>query len=347
VSGAERQARRLLWLLPLWMRAERGEEAVGLILDLLPQGAARLPLRVRYDLVRAGLHARRRGTPPWWVWFDVMGASKHNRAGTVPAVWRPWLTSRINQRRFGLMWAAFRVMPALLPLTVVMFSDGGWEVGRVNLALIVGAMLIAWLGFSGRWRRVLRHKNGLGTDGRPVPAAHAELTEWLAACPNLPLRFFAWIGALVSGVILAGELLSHGKPLVRWAGAWSLLALAVPIALAVLCVQRQPRPRMDGPARILERPAWSKATADPVAWCLVGLVPTELLVAAAIDGAVGSITAPAAALLAFLVMVALDRRRERRLGRGLGVWEVVPSLGPRPMYAWATDSADVGPPSPA
>ena len=92
----EQQARRYLRLFPEWMREVRGEEAVGLVLDQLPADRDRLPLRSKVDLVRAGLHARRKGTPPPWVLRTASRApgTWPGRGAAVPAAWRPWSAPR-------------------------------------------------------------------------------------------------------------------------------------------------------------------------------------------------------------------------------------------------------------
>ena len=71
---AERQIRTLMRAWPRPDRTERGEEIVGTTLDLLPDGATRLPVLLALNLVIGGLQARWRTRPPVWRWaFYRMG----------------------------------------------------------------------------------------------------------------------------------------------------------------------------------------------------------------------------------------------------------------------------------
>jgi hypothetical protein len=71
--NAERQIRILLWAWPIQDRPERADEIVGTTLDLLPDGATRLPFLLALDLVIGGMRARWRMRPPVRIWVRRTG----------------------------------------------------------------------------------------------------------------------------------------------------------------------------------------------------------------------------------------------------------------------------------
>lgn len=71
--NAERQTHILLWAWPTQDRSERGDEIVGTTLDLLPDGATRLPFLLALNLVVGGMQARWRVRPPVQRWVRWTG----------------------------------------------------------------------------------------------------------------------------------------------------------------------------------------------------------------------------------------------------------------------------------
>jgi len=85
MSSVERQVRRLVRTWPIPDRVERGEEIVGTTLDLVPDGATRLPVALALDLVVGGLGARWRMRPPVFRWF------LYRMGGRLPSRWHRWI----------------------------------------------------------------------------------------------------------------------------------------------------------------------------------------------------------------------------------------------------------------
>jgi hypothetical protein len=167
LPAVEAQARRYLALFPAWLRPTRGEEAVGLVLDLLPPDAEHLPWRSKLDLVRAGLHARRVGTPPVWVRSRVIYA---NRGGSpVPAVWLPWLSTFVQQRWFPARVGASKALVVFGPQTLLWSSI--WSLGWALLGLVGLIVLDAVVATlrGRRLREAVCTTNGLAEDGRMRP----------------------------------------------------------------------------------------------------------------------------------------------------------------------------------
>ncbi len=71
--STERQIRILLRAWPLRDRSERGDEIVGTTLDLLPDGATRLPFLLALNLVVGGMQARWRVRLPVRIWVRRTG----------------------------------------------------------------------------------------------------------------------------------------------------------------------------------------------------------------------------------------------------------------------------------
>jgi hypothetical protein len=71
--SVERQIRILLRAWPLRDRSERADEIVGTTLDLLPDGATRLPFLLTLNLIVGGMQARWRIRIPVWIWARRTG----------------------------------------------------------------------------------------------------------------------------------------------------------------------------------------------------------------------------------------------------------------------------------
>ena len=71
--SVERQIRILLRAWPLRDRSKRGDEIVGTTLDVLPEGAARLPFLLALNLIVGGMRARWRMRLPLRIWVRRTG----------------------------------------------------------------------------------------------------------------------------------------------------------------------------------------------------------------------------------------------------------------------------------
>lgn len=71
--SVERQIRILLRAWPLRDRSERGDEIVGTTLDVLPEGATRLPFLLALNLIVGGMRTRWRMRLPLRIWVRRTG----------------------------------------------------------------------------------------------------------------------------------------------------------------------------------------------------------------------------------------------------------------------------------
>ena len=359
----EREARKYLRLFPEWMREVRGEEAVGLVLDQVPAGASSLPWRSKADLVRAGLHARRRGTPPWRVRQQVAQARSANwngRGAAVPLAWRPWLITMLRRRSFP--WrCAFRIDPndlySVIILSALYVGDAGgailWWAPLTFVALIV--LRGIWFLVFGhrRWRARLAATNGLDPVGRPLPPNELAVV-WVK--PTMPNRLVgayargALVGALVGGPV-AWRVLAppadHHPPVPAHPASWSLAVVAVAL-VAGWCAANLLLGRVDEGRGAVDGP---NVPGGPHGerWVTVasGLILGGVLGFA--GGLVGRIAwldpfVLAAAPLGVAVAVLGFRRYERRLGRPLGVWDICPDTAPQRVVRRLDDLPSPPPP---
>lgn len=347
-DSIEAQARAYLRLFPEWMRDVRGEEVLGLVLDQVPSGATSLPWRSKLDLARAGLHARRRGTPPWSVRQQVAQAPRsvrNGRGAAVPLAWRPWLITALRRR--GFAWrCAFRLDLSDLMLVVVLaglyLPEWGerllwWLPGTV--AVIVAVRGTCFLVFSRRrWRARLTAANGLDGDGSPLPP-DALTVMWVE--PTMPNRLVV-AGALgaLGGALVAGPVAwtvfapapDHRPPVPAHPLSWSL-ALVLLIVVGAWCTAGLLVRRAGSPDQAIEDP---NVAAGPHGerWQTVATGMLLGAVAGFALGAAGRLAwlqpvVLAAGPLGVAVAVAVFRRRERRRGRPLGVWDLFPDKAPQ------------------
>ena len=334
----EQQARRLLWLFPGWLRTGRGEEALGVVLDLLPPGARRLPLRSRLDLVRAGLRARRHGTAPLFVWLGVVFARTDGAQGRIPPRWRPWLLWRLDSVRFRRLRIERWLVVSSMVLVSTALSDSRTmtgdrsvaTVGNVVFALAVGGVVEAILGQRRRallWRRQLLVVNALveRVSWEPAPGLRkADVGNWPA---RRLLLLLLGSGAVLLAV--ATEVLATHR------GGRSLEVIHVGVAAVALgailrmwwrlghnATEVQPT----APAAPLDR-TWASGT------FLMGMgLPAGTLFLVRLgpesSGTIAGSALAAAVFLGAAVGLVQVVRVERRVGRRIGVWEVAPSLGP-------------------
>lgn len=332
----ETQARRYLRLFPAWMRDVRGEEAVGLVLDQIPAGAARLPVRSRIDLVRAGLHARRVGRPPWKVRHSVAYATPSSGRGVVPPEWRPWLLAGLPRRSFALGFAVERTWSVFLMLAVfgAMPSGGGsWRPWYAVPALVLWALGIGWSTLrSDRWRATLYVRNGFQPDGTPL-LANSACDQWTDPLvpnawmlPALVAGTGVWFAAAVAGWPAFG---SPGDGiLLFWLGVAALTVMW--LAVVDNLIRWRTDPRRAVPPVVAGAPPRGRS---------VGVVALSLLSSAVAVVIVVGVTLIAGVLglagLARWVLVASGvivivrwHQAERSQQRVLGLWDLFPATGP-------------------
>jgi hypothetical protein len=345
--AVESQARRYLRFFPAWMRADRGEEAVGLVLDQLPDDVDRLPLRAKADLVRAGLHARRRGRPPLRVWRTVCGrpTTWTNRDAAVPVEWRPWLITAVQQR--SLVW---RVAFIGDPSNLLYMAPFWWWLLRdapapgITPYLFLGALaLVTWL-LSGIgfmvfrrrvWRARLLQSNGLDDAGRPLPPSLVT-TMWVR--PGVrnarvaPALGAAAVGAAIAVPFVVGWL--SDQPLMRHSGSVEVCGAVIALsALASVCWVAWRARRIDRTPSAWSRPdtGWGQFLALTIgAGALAGATTTVLAGMYIYMLEVRPIlcaSVPVAATSGAVAVMAV----ERVVGRPVGVWDLSPSSAPRQL----------------
>lgn len=329
----EAEARRYLRLFPNWMRADRGEEAVGLVLDQLPPGAPRLPLRSKIDLVRAGLHARHRATPPYRVW-DTASTTIGNRGRQLPVAWHPWLIAKLQRRSFAWQVAFLRDPVFLFPLLLTSLSwYGDPSVPDVLFAflafLVVVSIHAAWflVVTQGTWRARLLSANGLDADGRPLPSDEV-VTGWTkATIPDARVAPFALgctaASAVVGPLAWAGLVGTLADPEPVRPFAWSAGLVVVTVLLAASWALRRVRLRSMAPG----------SGASGAFGATAGIGAAAGLITAGFVGMLGTMANldPAAALalpLGSLVILLVVVGAEQLQGRRIGAWDVVPAWGP-------------------
>jgi hypothetical protein len=158
---AERQIRTLMRAWPRPDRTERGEEIVGTTLDLLPDGATRLPMLLALNLVIGGLRARWRMRPPVWRWaFYRMG-------GRLPTRWNRWVLNdltapgwrrRVAMSRLILSWSC-AVLGVIAAETATHHALGSIWPYMVELLIAVGIATLV-RARKDRDRQLVRHGCG-------------------------------------------------------------------------------------------------------------------------------------------------------------------------------------------
>lgn len=354
------QARRSLRWFPGWMRADRGEEAVGLVLDQLPPGTARLPWRARADLVRAGLHARRRGLPPLSVWRTVSTINTdwnkwNGRGSSIPVAWRPWLIVKLQMRSFP--WAcALLVDPwqfaYLLFMAALYYRDFGARLlylVPLSCAAIVVAHALWFVVRRRHWRSRLLTANGLGPDGRPLPpdqVVEGQVKHLVRNGWAIPFTVAGTLVGLIGGP-WAWHLMSDAmtdrpteRPLVWSIAAVAAMALLAAWVGAVLVARVRPGASVAG-----EHPPTAFDT-DLLATALLGAFWSGIAVFFVVGGALLLGLHPLAAVgvaVAWIVLLIGAVRTERRFERPLGAWDYLPLLAPQPVIRRVEDL----PPPPA
>jgi hypothetical protein len=118
--SVERQVRILMRAWPLPDRTERGDEIVGTTLDLVPDGASRVPAGLALNLVVGGLLARWHLRPPLWRW------TYYRLGGRLPSRWHRWvlndLTSPGWRRRIVTSQLMIGLVAAMLGIVGVQIA---------------------------------------------------------------------------------------------------------------------------------------------------------------------------------------------------------------------------------
>ena len=151
----ERSARFWMRAYPRRWRAARGEELVGVLLDLAPPDARRVGARTAFDLVRGGWLTRLREHPPLLAWLGYRVLDRR-----VPGRYRAWAKDDID----GLFYGARVFLSGLWVLAVfgILTARSGGASGEVfgsapqiALLLLVGMALSALFAPGYRRRRAL------------------------------------------------------------------------------------------------------------------------------------------------------------------------------------------------
>lgn len=332
---AERQARRLMVAYPWRVRAEQGDEIVGTVLDDLPSDARRLPVRTMVDLVRGGWRVRSRRRPPlttviaYWLGFRISPR------------WIQWVYDdlehpgyvRVHRWRAAAEWFAICVAMSVLlrdPLFVFYASGGivvaAWRVPRDREQRRARFGLTAG-GSDPRLVWVRRQRAGLVPHVAIAPLALAvgsALTAGAAACTaamaSSDPRSEDWgLDVTIHPAIHLGE-----RHLVT-----GVLGLLLGLVVALTGTRRSRRAGTVAPI------AAPRATVVAAVLAAGGVAVAAGILAAAMAWR----WAPAwwAHVIALVGplgvgLVALGARTAwtgRMQGHSVGVWEILPRLGPR------------------
>jgi Family of unknown function (DUF5313) len=171
MTPIERQVRILMHAWPIPDRAERGEEVVGTTLDLVPDGANRVPLALAINLVMGGFRARMLIRPPLWRW------AYYRAGGRLPARWHRWMLNDLS----GPGWRR-RILVSRLTMAVVAIGTARVLVDiklgtrsdpmslLITLAAYCAGMLTFYRSMTRRDRDRQLNRNGYGTSHGIVPS---------------------------------------------------------------------------------------------------------------------------------------------------------------------------------
>ena len=336
-ASAEQQARRLLAAYPWRVRAEQGDEIVGTVLDALPAGARRLPVRTSVDLVRGGWRVRARRRPPWPTaiayWLGLRISPR----------WIQWVyddleaPDYVRNRRWSSSVAWFAVTAVIAFVfrdPLIMFYGSGGLVGlvvhvprdreqrRARYGLAAG-------GSDPRVIWIRRHRPALVADVPVAPLALAvgtALVAGAALCTAAMARSYPRPEDWGLEVTIHPPVVLDGGHIV--AAALGLLAGLIVAAAGV----RRARRRSIAPPPV----AAPRGTAVLAAMIAGGLSVAAGILAVALRwrwapypwGYLVAVVGPIGAGLAALG--ARTAQAGRRRGHAVGIWEVLPRLGPRP-----------------
>jgi len=128
----ESQIQTLMRAWPLADRIERGDEIAGTTLDLVPDGATRLPLLLAISLVVGGVRARWRMRPPVWRWLY------YRMGGRLSSRWHRWMINDLYSPGWRRRMIVSRLIIAMIAWLV---GTGGAQlyshqyVGSIPLAV--------------------------------------------------------------------------------------------------------------------------------------------------------------------------------------------------------------------
>jgi hypothetical protein len=357
---AERRARRLLAAYPWRVRAEQGDEIVGTVLDTLAPDARRMPWRDQLDLVRGGIRTRRQRRPPWpTVLAYRIGFRIHPR-------WIRWVfddlerPDHVRHRRVAIAVQGAVAVAVLVALSVV------WETGldAGTPFVLVVSLVTAVVGVE-RERQRRRARHGLlpgGSDPsqvwveRPVgrllpnvPVARLLVVTGVpvaAACGSALLAVLADPASEGGAVPTTADVVATVRP-------WAAGGVLVGVVLALVGLRRAGRaaraPAPSSPSRRVRRATTVAAGAlGLVAGYLCSFFAVAVWTEPAAVSYVGLAVVfgpPAlAATVVGLVLAALGRR----WGAPVGLWALVPGVGPRQTVRpisrqWAAQLADAVP----
>ncbi len=270
----ERSARFWMRAYPRRWRVARGEELLGVLLDLAAPGARRVGARTAIDLVRGGWATRWREHPPLLPWLGYRALNRR-----LPEPYRAWAKDDIDgayyapRELLGATWAYV----ALMEIFTRVPGRAVPTLGRVEqfMAVWIGMAVLTWLFRSGHRRRraLLIHlaprPGDLLYEGRLVvqdgPRARIGARSglpWLAGASALLLMSAVLAAALAplgvwghptpAGPDTSAGLTTGVGPVAVRASAYAVVLLGGLLSvLAVRRVRRWVRRPVDQPSRLL------------------------------------------------------------------------------------------------
>ena len=178
---------------PRRWREARGEELLGLVVDLAGPGARRLDARSAFDLVRGGWATRWRAHPPAYRWLLYRTFDRR-----IPAAYRSWALDDIDgfwypMRRFlGSAWLIF-----LISLST---SSRGFGEIPIWSFVMVALMVITPMFITPEWYRSQARLKHVAPKFGEVPVEGA-LVAWGVPRPRVTARSGLTWAVLVVGSI--------------------------------------------------------------------------------------------------------------------------------------------------
>jgi len=266
----ERSARFWLRAYPRRWRAARGEEVLGVLLDLAAPGERRVGARTALDLVRGGWATRLRGRPPLlpWLGYALLGRR-------IPTPYRAWAKDDIESP-FGAVWAVlmFFLLAWVMVPWVNIYRDPPF------VGLMIAAMTLGQATSARRRRFELSERHLVPRPGEVVHAGQlvvqAVPRRRVAALAVLP----SIIGALAIVLVASGVALMAAETAVVVATA-AVVGLAGAASVAAVASRRLRRVatlRVEQPARDLQG-------ADGLGWVRLAVWTTAGLGLAVLEAA--------------------------------------------------------------
>jgi hypothetical protein len=200
-TQGDRRLRLLARAYPAWWRAERGDELVGTIRELLDDGA-RLGWSLALDIVLGGLRTRLREHPPLGAWLAYALLDR-----SLPERWRPWMRRDLLGRGYVVRLAVSQLQ-WMLPILIVLLParpGEGLLPPRWFITMLVITLLLDVAFAPARRRRALK-RHGFSPDGRDLRPLGPPAEAWPTPVvrPHEIYRVTPWLitGGAV-GVLLA------------------------------------------------------------------------------------------------------------------------------------------------